>query len=349
MNRMPLLDLTRWVAAVFVVLFHYIFMIDAIRENNIFISETVKYGYLGVHLFFMISGFVIFMTVDKKNTPLAFFIARAIRLYPSYVLSILLTCIAMFAIQGTFKFSLKEIAANLTMFADSIGSSSINPAYWSLAVEVIFYFIVFCSLFFINNTKKIMIVILFWLTLSIINIFISLGIFEKLLILKYCPLFVGGAGFYLYMKTKATKYLFYAFLSLPVSIYYSIKHSQKLSEQFQYFHFSWITVSILITLFYMYMFFITLHPSRGDKMNRKLINYLAGSSYIIYLIHETAGKAFIKMHIEYGLLTVFITILFVLAISIALFLKVEIPLQNKIKEQFYPKKIKNHSVVIKKN
>ncbi len=316
-------------------------MIDGIRQNHILISEFVKYGYLGVQLFFMISGFVIFMTVDKKNSPISFFVARAIRLYPAYILSMLTTCIALYFISDGPVFTLRDIAANFTMFADTLGFRPINSAYWSLGVEIIFYFIIFSSLFFYKETRKIMNIMLIWLLIAIFNIFKPVGILEQALILKYCPFFVCGASFYLYMKHNSSLYIIYAFIALPISIYYGLVHSSKLATLFTYFQFSNYTVSLIIVCFFSLFWFISCNPKKGSTLNSKVINCMAGSSYIIYLIHETAGKLLIKKNIEQGLFIVALSIISVLILSTLIYIYIEVPIQSKIKSSILQQKGKN--------
>ena len=93
MSRLELLDYGRFLAAISVALFHYTF--NGISNGKIAsitlipnLVEFTKYGYLGVHLFFMISGYVIFFSA-RKGAPSKFAVNRAVRLYPAYWFAVL--------------------------------------------------------------------------------------------------------------------------------------------------------------------------------------------------------------------------------------------------------------------
>ena len=68
-GRFYILDASRFLAAVAVVLFHYLFLgwsgghVDSVKFESA--GEVFKYGYLGVQFFFLISGFVIFMSIQR--------------------------------------------------------------------------------------------------------------------------------------------------------------------------------------------------------------------------------------------------------------------------------------------
>ena len=69
-QRFHELDILRFLAALAVVFFHYTFL--NITEYQTLpsypiLGEIFKYGYLGVELFFIISGFVILLTATKKD------------------------------------------------------------------------------------------------------------------------------------------------------------------------------------------------------------------------------------------------------------------------------------------
>ncbi len=84
-NRLSNLDILRGLAALAVCFFHF----D--RESlfkGTFYPEIAKYGYLGVDVFFVISGFVIPLSLSASDFTLrgiwAFWAARFLRLYPAY-------------------------------------------------------------------------------------------------------------------------------------------------------------------------------------------------------------------------------------------------------------------------
>lgn len=103
MKRLQLLDYSRFIAAIMVVLYHYTFngiengKISTISHDESLVFFT-KYGYLGVELFFMISGYVIFKSATGR-TASEFAVGRATRLYPAYWFAVLFTsCFAFFGV-----------------------------------------------------------------------------------------------------------------------------------------------------------------------------------------------------------------------------------------------------------
>src|SRR5881394_93905 len=86
-NRLYEVDLLRFFAAMSVLLFHYCFRGYAADGMSVMpyptLAPVAKYGYLGVDLFFMISGFVILMSVSSGSLR-DFFVSRVVRLYPAF-------------------------------------------------------------------------------------------------------------------------------------------------------------------------------------------------------------------------------------------------------------------------
>src|SRR5690349_15385603 len=75
-SRITGLDALRGLAALSVVLFHYTTRYDALFGHRSELLVSVPWGHYGVQIFFGISGFVIFMTLDRTAT-LADFAVRS--------------------------------------------------------------------------------------------------------------------------------------------------------------------------------------------------------------------------------------------------------------------------------
>src|SRR3990170_483158 len=87
--RLEVLDGLRFLAAMAVLAYHFTTM-DRIWQRpavDVFPQQTFAYGWLGVYLFFLISGFVICMSSWGRGAG-AFLVSRAVRLYPAYWLSV---------------------------------------------------------------------------------------------------------------------------------------------------------------------------------------------------------------------------------------------------------------------
>ncbi len=97
-DRLASLDLLRVVAALAVVAFHYLFrgaagdpMLDVAYPA---LAPFALAGYLGVNLFFLISGFVIAWSAEGRDG-VNFAIARFARIYPGFVASMTITFVVL--------------------------------------------------------------------------------------------------------------------------------------------------------------------------------------------------------------------------------------------------------------
>lgn len=88
-NRFTELDALRGIAVMLVLISHYTWAYDLNSGDYHFeILEDHKfhflYGAFGVQIFFVISGFVIFMTLEHTKSAAHFAVNRFARLYPTY-------------------------------------------------------------------------------------------------------------------------------------------------------------------------------------------------------------------------------------------------------------------------
>ena len=139
-GRLSELDALRGVAALAVVLFHYTTRFGQLYPEVVQTPLQVPHGHFGVNLFFIISGFVIFMTLDRTHTAMDFVVSRFSRLYPAYWVSVLLT----FAITHWLGLPGKLVGAgtalaNGLMFHGLLRVPHVDGVYWTLEVELLFY------------------------------------------------------------------------------------------------------------------------------------------------------------------------------------------------------------------
>lgn len=133
------LDALRGLAALAVVLFHYTHRYDELYGHDQPVP-MLRLGSYGVHLFFMISGFVILTTLLRCRRSQDFAVSRATRLIPTYWLAIALTFTVVSAV-GLPGREAGPVTAlhNLTMVQNQAGLDNVDGVYWSLGVELSFY------------------------------------------------------------------------------------------------------------------------------------------------------------------------------------------------------------------
>ena len=103
-------------------------------------SPLLQVGKYGVHVFFVISGVVIAMTLLKSRDVLEFGYRRFSRLYPALLGAAVLTFVAMRLLgPPALQVTPKDFLLTLTMIPANLGGQFVDGVYWSLAVEVKFY------------------------------------------------------------------------------------------------------------------------------------------------------------------------------------------------------------------
>ncbi|MGQ4517805.1 acyltransferase family protein [Dermabacteraceae bacterium P13077] len=146
-ERFRELDGFRGIAALGVVATHFTNNYESLYPNLPKMPFLATYGPIGVQLFFLISGYVILMSALRAARPSDFVVSRASRLYPTYwiavTLSIILTVVTRFPDSDM---SWGARLANYTMFQRWFLVPNVDDVYWTLAVEMQFYVLIFLLL-----------------------------------------------------------------------------------------------------------------------------------------------------------------------------------------------------------
>ncbi len=221
-SRVEYLDGLRGVAILLVLAFHsYSRWPEIVPYGNAYKDFPLfQLGWLGVELFFLISGFVIFMTLDKTKSFGTFIYKRWLRLFPAMLLaSVMIYFTApLFYERPAGSPDLLDMIPGLTFIEPAWWSkllgTQIKPlegAFWSLYVEFKFYVLAGLIYYFLG--RKLLVPVLLFLFLSSITItefqtennmaLIKLiTTISKTLSFKYFGWFCAGALFYLYQQTK---------------------------------------------------------------------------------------------------------------------------------------------------
>ncbi len=172
-KRIDLLDALRMLAALSVVLYHYAFRStgsDGLTNVSVpSISHIARYGYIGIYLFFIISGFVIACSTENR-TITAFVLSRFVRIYPGFLFCMTTTALAivLFA-DPNFVITWEKWAYNLLIDAPRFRQGFVDGVYWTLVYELTFYLWIALLLGAGVFPRWIGQIILVWLAVSVLN------------------------------------------------------------------------------------------------------------------------------------------------------------------------------------
>lgn len=144
-NALPALTSLRFFAAMAIIAFH--FSINHVALMPTYLYAIIKHGNMAVNFFFVLSGFVLAYTyLDKPVEPRRFWVARFARIYPVYLLALLLSIPAyLVTIDLTsgsgFVAAITNLFTELTLLQAwlPIHGCGINCPGWSISAEAFFY------------------------------------------------------------------------------------------------------------------------------------------------------------------------------------------------------------------
>ena len=289
--RVNEIDLLRFSAALMVVLFHYIFRgytADAMSPLPYpSLVPAAKYGYLGVELFFLISGFVILMTASAGSLR-KFVVSRLVRLYPAYWVCVTLTFVMILAVGAPrFGATFGQYLANLTMLNEFVHIPSIDGVYWSLAVELKFYALVALVLA-AGLIARAELLLAGWLAVAALLDAVDFSYtVRSLLVTEFAPFFVAGALCYLVYANGMTL-LRGAVIACAwlLALRGSIAAIPILERQFRE-PFDPVVIGVLVSAFFAVMVLVAV--KRTGWFARRGWVAIGALTYPLYLIHQKAG------------------------------------------------------------
>lgn len=305
-KRLSALDGLRGIAAIVVACFHYFYHYHHEYGHSFNAPEWLKLGYFGVHLFFLVSGFVIFWTLSRSDTAPTFIWSRFSRLFPVYWVAVTLTFIVITAIGPVDRHvSISNLMVNYTMLQGYLGLPHVDGVYWTLTLELSFYFWMLILLL-LRQLQRIEYWLLGWIGIAIL-IEVS-GLNEILprrvkfiFLLDYIGLFAAGICFYR-IKSGSGNRLSYAVIAASITsafVAYPVKFA------------------VLITGWHL-LFYLAV-SGRLNLLASKPFVFMGTISYSFYLIHQNIGYTIINWGYQLKVFPfISIAIAFALTISLAI-------------------------------
>lgn len=289
--RLQHLDGLRGLAILLVLSFH---AFSRWPEYLSFVSYTgnlipFKYGMHGVQLFFMISGYVIFMSMDNCGNIKAFFFKRWSRLFPAMSVCTLFIFLYSLVIHnrpaGTPKLAdaipgITFIHPQLLNFIFNTNANSLEGAFWTLYVEVFFY--IFSGIIFYVMGRKVFMTMLFiMLPLYIIGELVAPSSFELLFTctgLHSFGWFYIGCCIYEITNNNNTPVIT---ASLAITLIMNLFSGYILFKN----NYNIGNISFLLILFVVFTgsFYI---KKITIAMEKKILTFFGLISYPLYLVHE---------------------------------------------------------------
>ena len=282
-NRIAFLDGLRGVAILLVVLFHaYSRYPDIVPyKDNYKYFPLFEYGFLGVQLFFILSGFVILMTLERSKNFFSFMYKRWIRLFPAMLIATILIFSSAFLFyeRPAGMPNLYSVLPGLLFIEPSLldkimGGGKILPlegAFWCLYIEMKFY-IVFGISYFILGKKKAVIFLILLFLYSMIGVFYPIKLKD---IGLHFGRFASGCLAYFYYTNNNIKNLMSSIILATLNVYVMFK-------VFNYDKVYLLMAFIILSLFYIPIYFKNSHAFFANRF----FLFLGFISYPLYLIHE---------------------------------------------------------------
>ncbi|MER6690077.1 acyltransferase family protein [Streptomyces minutiscleroticus] len=295
-GRLAALDGLRFLAALAVVLFHFVGQAPGTMRSiwgrpyqEIFPEAHAyfAYGRLGVDLFFLISGFAICMSAWGR-TPRDFFISRVTRLYPMYWVAIAVSASVICLFDTPFgRLEPWVLFANLTMLQTPLGVDNLDSVYWTLWPELCFY-LTFAVVVWKGLTyQRVVIFCGLWTVAAVLAPTADLPLLTLLTNPVSAPYFIAGMAFHLMHRFRPTPLLWgIVTMSWLLAQYFLLTpHGGRNNWDNWAPGRGWLV--LVITVFFVLVAAIALGWTRRIRWRRLTV---AGTlTFPLYLLHDVIG------------------------------------------------------------
>jgi peptidoglycan/LPS O-acetylase OafA/YrhL len=276
-GQIPVINCLRGLAATMVCFYHFV-----VTTTGYIDSQTIKdifyLGSNGVHIFFVISGVVITLSMVKRGYDFSnwgnFMLRRIARIEPPYLASIIVAIIYFkvreyvpSSTDETMMPSVRDLTLHVAYLVPFVDGKWAIPTYWTLAIEFQFYLLMSLFIPFAMSINK-MNRYTFYLLLILPSLFIK----DERFFPVFGSLFLMGIAlaFYLSDLIRTKEFIITIVIALILSLWV-LPISNCV--------FALGTTAIIFLI---------------PNWNNKILDFLGKISYSLYLLHPITGGAVVN-------------------------------------------------------
>ena len=288
-------------------------------------NQYLNFGALGVAVFFMISGFVIPMSLGRMSKA-RFIVGRFLRIYPTYIaafsvgmLAVWLSCMYW---GKDFMWNYQAILTNMFLVHTFTDLGSIDLVNWTLAVELKFY-IVICLMGGLVVAGRVWPLLVFSLAVFGLNKLTKSYIGIELMFVSFM------------MMGVLFNYLFRGIINVFVC-------AAACAWIMALFLIGWDSGGVSQNYVYGFAIFATAYAFRDKFVDIRVLDFFADISYPLYVVHSLVAYGIMRVLLEHGLPTgvvVPVAGLCVVGIAYAIHVLVEKPTMHLGKKLRAPSKL----------
>ncbi|MBW5486457.1 acyltransferase family protein [Streptomyces bambusae] len=307
--RLYVLDGLRLIAALSVVAFHWagVNIHPEVwgQKPQTLMPDTHRfaaYGWMGVQLFFLISGFVICMSCWGRS-PRDYFTSRVVRLYPAYWAGIVITTLVVnFAatVRPSRKpMSISDVLTNLTMLERPLGVTEADGVYWTLWIELRFY-LLFAVVAVMGLTyRRVLAFCGIWAILAVITPGVDSKLMDTVFMPQDAPYFIAGVAMYLIYRF-GVNWMLIGVVGFSWLIAQNRLHITVGGYEYEVHHtLSWPVMAFISAAAFLVMLAVAM--GAFNWMRWKWLTVAGALTYPVYLLHQELGWAMIRWGRDHGI------------------------------------------------
>jgi peptidoglycan/LPS O-acetylase OafA/YrhL len=302
-SRLAALDLLRFIAALSVMAFHYCIAFASVwgtRPATLLpaMARVAPLGILGVELFFVISGFVILMSVWGRGLR-QFAVSRFVRLYPAYWLSLAAVAL-LYGLTDVKaldpKLSPGDYLINATMAQRAFpGAYDAVGVYWSLWAELRFYLLMAIFLLAGLTLRRCQVFMVVWLAAAALTYGTTNRWLDMIVMPQYAPYFVAGMAFFLIHRHRDRFAWILALAALPLAIRESVDKVGRRVKLVGHDAMPVGDTAVVIAVIVIFALVALVAVGALGWLRWRGLVLLGGLTYPLYLLHSTVAAALIPV------------------------------------------------------